>query len=209
MTETKEKILDTAQRLIGEQGYGATSVRHITAEAGVNLAAIHYHFGTKEDLLGSIIQRKVVPVNEERLARLARVEAEASPGAPSVKQILDAWLLPMAEAADRDPGFVRLMGRLMAEGMLQAIVEKHFGKIAERITGALRSALPHLTDEEFLWRIHFMFGAMAHTMCGKNEVTGLGGDTRDFGGRIERLVTFLTAGFQAPATHAGRSGANQ
>jgi len=207
--ETKNKILDTAQRLIGEQGFEATSVRDITAAAGVNLAAIHYHFGSKEDLLGAIVNRKAAPMNEERLARLDRVEAEAGARGPTVKQLLDAWFLPMAEAADRDPAFVRLLGRLMAEGLLQKVIEKHFRKIAERITGALRRALPDLTDEEFLWRMHFMFGAMAYTMCGRNEITGLGGDTSDFHGRIARLVTFLTGGFQAPATHAGRSEANQ
>ena len=73
MTDTKEKILDTAERLIGEQGYAATSLRQIIAEAGVNLAAVHYHFGSKEDLLDAVVVRKAGPVNEARLARLDRV----------------------------------------------------------------------------------------------------------------------------------------
>jgi len=210
MTDTKEKILDTAQRLIGDQGFASTSVRHIVSDAGVNLAAIHYHFGSKQDLLDALIARKAGPVNEERMARLERVEAEAGARPPSVKKVLEAWLAPMAEGADRDPGFVRLMGRMMAEGMLQAIVEKHFREPAERIAGALRRALPDLPDEEFRWRMHFMFGAMAHTMkYGENNITGWGGDTHDFRGRIDRLVTFLAAGFQAPATRAGRSEGDQ
>lgn len=203
--DTKDRILDTAQRLIGEQGYAATSLRQIIAEAGVNLAAVHYHFGSKEELLDAIIARKVGPVNEERMARLQRVEA----GVLSVRKILEAWLLPTAEAADRDASFVRLMGRMMAEGMLHTVVEKHFRKPAERISGVLRRALPDLPEEEFRWRLHFMMGAMAHTMCGRSDITGLGGDTKDFRGRIDRLVTFLTAAFQAPATRARRSEANQ
>ncbi|SPE40052.1 Transcriptional regulator, TetR family [Candidatus Sulfopaludibacter sp. SbA3] len=209
MVDTKEKILDTAQRLIGDQGYAATSVRHIISEAGVNLASIHYHFGTKEDLLTAVIARKAGPVNEERLARLNRVEAESGKRPPSVKKVLDAWLLPMAEAADRDPTFVRLMGRMMAEGLLPAIIERHFKELVERLAGALRRAIPDLPDEEFRWRMHFMFGAMAHTMCYKNEITGLGGDAGDIRGRIERLITFLTAGFQAPATPAAKNEGNQ
>ena len=68
MTETKDKILDTAERLIGERGYAATSLRQIIAEAGVNLAAVHYHFGSKEDLLDAVVARKVTPVNEARIA---------------------------------------------------------------------------------------------------------------------------------------------
>jgi AcrR family transcriptional regulator len=203
--DTKDKILDTAQRLIGDNGYAATSVRQIVAEARVNLAAIHYHFGSKEELLDAIIARKAGPVNDERMARLARIEN----GTPNVRKVLEAWLLPMAEAAENDPGFVRLMGRLMSEGLLLTVVQKHFRKPAERIAAALRTALPDLPEEEFRWRMHFMFGAMAHTMCGRNEMTGLGGDTRDIAGRIDRLIGFLTAGFHAPATRTRRSEANQ
>src|SRR5579863_5076997 len=107
MVDTKHKILDSAQRLIGDQGYAATSVRHIISEAGVNLAAIHYHFGSKEDLLDAVIERKAGPVNEERLRRLERLEAEAGSSPISIRQVLEAWLVPMAEAADRDPAFVR------------------------------------------------------------------------------------------------------
>ena len=202
MADTKEKILDTAQRLIGDQGYSATSVRHIVAEAQVNLAAIHYHFGSKEDLLSAIIRRKADPVNAQRMALLDRMEAEAGGKPVPVRKTLEAWFLPMAEAADHDPGFVRLMGRMMVEGMLQSIVQQHFRKAAERIAGALRRALPEIPEEEFRWRMHFMLGAMAHTMLSGHLLAGLGTDERDFRGRIEYLVGFLTAGLQAPASGA-------
>jgi AcrR family transcriptional regulator len=204
MIDTKEKILDSAQRLIGDRGYAATSVRDIIADAGVNLASIHYHFGSKDDLLDAVVERKARPVNEERLRMLDVVETEAGDGPLPLVKVMEAWFVPMAEAADRDPSFAVLMGRLMAEGLLQTIVVRHFKALAERITGALRRATPHLPEEEFRWRMHFMFGAMAYTMCGKNEITGLGGDTSDFQGRIERLITFLTAGFEAPVSHTGR-----
>lgn len=209
MVDTKERILDSAQRLIGDQGYAATSLRHIIGEAGVNLAAIHYHFGSKEDLLDAIIARKAGMVNKERIDLLERVEAEPGSGHLSLDRVLEAWFIPMAEAADQDPGFVRVMGRLMAEGLLPVIVEKHFRKTAERISDALQRALPHLPPEEFRWRMHFMLGAMAHTMCGRNEITGLGGDTHDFRGRIDRLITFLKGGFLAPVSPTGRSEANR
>ncbi len=205
MLDTKDKILDSAQRLIGDNGYAATSVRHIIADAGVNLAAIHYHFGSKDDMLDAVITRKVGPVNEERLKRLEKIEADAGRGALPLRKVLEAWLMPMAEAADRDPSFVRLMGRLMAEGMLPALVERHFKHLSDRILTALGRAVPNLPREEFLWRVQFMFGAMAHTMCGPNHLMGLGKDMRDFRGRIDRLVTFLTAGFEAPVSAAGRS----
>jgi AcrR family transcriptional regulator len=200
MTDTKQKILDTAERLIAEQGYAATSLRHIIAEAGVNLAAIHYHFGSKEELLDEIIQRKAKPVNERRLAWLDRIEREAAPGAPPVNTVLESFLMPMAEVADRTPAFVPFMGRMLAEGLMPTILARHFQQVAARLMGALRRAVPNLTDEEFAWRMHFMSGAMAHTMCGARLFPSLGGAGSDFRTRMGLLVTFLSAGFRAPQT---------
>ena len=138
MTDTKQKILDTAERLIAEQGYAATSLRHIIAEAGVNLAAIHYHFGSKEELLDEIISRKIGPVNAERVARLDQVLLESGAGPVAVEKVLEAFLMPMGEAADRTPAFVPFMGRLMAEGLLPAVIRKHMEGVFIRMVAALR-----------------------------------------------------------------------
>ena len=126
MKDTKDKILDTAERLIGERGYAATSLRQVITEAGVNLAAVHYHFGSKEDLLDAVVARKVTPVNEARMAWLERVEAAAGSGPLKVEDVLEAFFLPTAAVAGRSPEFVRLMGRMLTEGMMPRIVEKHF-----------------------------------------------------------------------------------
>jgi AcrR family transcriptional regulator len=200
MTDTKEKILDTAERLIGEQGYAATSLRHVIAEAGVNLAAVHYHFGSKEGLLDAVVTRKVTPVNLTRLAWLERMEAEASPGPVEVEKILESFLLPTVEVAARSPDFVRLMGQMLAEGMMPRIVEKHFRPTGIRFVSALRRALPGLPEEELLWRVHFMVGAMAHSMCRPPMFPLPPEGMADLEPRMKLLVTFLSAGFRAPAT---------
>src|SRR5579871_6634654 len=106
MIDTKQKILDTAERLIADQGYAATSLRHIIGEAGVNLAAVHYHFGSKEDLLDELILRKAASVNAERVALLDRFEAEAGSTPVSVDKVLRAFFQPMIEAGSRSPQFV-------------------------------------------------------------------------------------------------------
>lgn len=199
MIETKQKILDTAERLIGEQGYSGTSLRQIIAKAEVNLAAIHYHFGSKEELLDELVMRKAQAVNEERLARLDRLEANVGKAPLTVAKVLEAFFIPMAEAADRDPQFVRLMGRILTEGLLYQIVQKHFQTVTRRFFGALRKALPALSDDEFQWRAHFMIGAMAHTMCGQVDPTGKGGATGTFRDRIGHLIPFLDGGLHAPA----------
>src|SRR5579862_5407368 len=126
MVETQEKILDTAERLIGEQGYAATSLRQIITEAGVNLAAVHYHFGSKEELLEAVVTRKVGPVNEARLAALEQVEQQAGDCRLDLEKVLGAFFHPTAAVAARNPQFVRLMGRIYAEGLMPQLVQKHF-----------------------------------------------------------------------------------
>ena len=200
MIDTKQKILDTAERLFGEQGYAATSLRQVIAAAEVNIAAVHYHFGSKEDLLDAVLSRKAGPVTRARMEWLSRVEAEAGVGPPDVEGVLESFLMPTAEMAQSNPTFVRLMGRMLNEGMMTQIVERHFRESAMRFVGALMRAVPHLGQEELMWRVHFMVGAMAHTMTGKPilRVAGMPDDA-DFPTRMRRLVKFLGAAFRAPA----------
>jgi AcrR family transcriptional regulator len=200
MTDTKDKILNTATQLFGDQGFAATSLRQIIAKAEVNLAAIHYHFGSKEALLDELVHRKADAVNQERLRRLERLETQTVSKIPTVEDILDAFLAPTAEFAEANPLFVRLMGRIHSEGLMPQIVQKHFQPTAMRFLAALRRAVPHLTESEFNWRVHFMMGAMAHTMCGTNLFEMV---SEDYHGRMRKLVTFLSAGFHAPGTQNG------
>ena len=199
MIDTKQKILDTAEKLFAERGYGATSMRQIIAEAGVNLASIHYHFGSKEELLDGIILRKAGPVNEIRLAMLERVLTEAGGKPPGLEAILHAFLWPVAKGADQNQQFVRLMGRLLSEGLLSTVVHKHFYEVMMRFLAAMHSVLPDLSREEFMWRFQFMIGALSHTMCGVQQFHESLGLTGSFEDRLERLSRFVAAGFRAPA----------
>jgi AcrR family transcriptional regulator len=195
MTDTKQKILDTAERLFGEQGYAATSLRQVIAAAEVNVAAVHYHFGSKEDLLDAVVNRKAGPLNVARMERLDRLEAEGGP--LDVERVLEAFLIPTAEMAEHNPTFVQLMGRMLIEGMMPRIVEKHFQEAAMRFIDALMRAVPQLGKDELMWRVHFMIGAMAHTLKGQPIMHMVDGST-DFPTRVRRLVKFLGAGFRAP-----------
>ena len=203
MIDTKQKILETAERLIGEQGYAATSLRHIIAEAGVNLAAVHYHFGSKEDLLDELILGKATAVNTQRLALLDRLEAELDSCPIPVDRILAAFFEPMMELGGRNPQFVKLMGRMYAEGLLPSVVAKHFHPTLLRFTQALRRSLPELSETELFWRLQFMIGAMSHAVCGPRQMTPPGvarEEKPDFRRTIQLLMAFLTGGLQAPAT---------
>lgn len=190
MIDTKQKILDAAERHFAEYGYAATSLRQVIAEAGVNLAAVHYHFGSKEELLHAVVLRKGTPVNEQRMALLDRYEAEANGKPLPVARILHAFLMPMAELAVQNPQFIRVMGRIVSEGLMGSVIEKNFHPLFLRFTSALRESVPGLGDEEFRWRLISMQGALAHTMCWTQGT--------DFERRIQLLIRFLTGGFEAP-----------
>jgi AcrR family transcriptional regulator len=198
MVDTKQRILDTAERLFAENGYAGTSMRHVIADAGVNLAAIHYHFGSKEELLDTVVSRRAEPVNAERIARLEAAKIAAGGGSVPVEVTLDALLRPMANAAAGHEQFVRFMGRVHAEGMLPHVVKKHFHHVMVRFMAALREALPDLQEQEFLWRVHFMMGAISQTMCATPESLKTLGVSGGFEERLDRLKRFLCAGFRAP-----------
>src|SRR3954469_1662625 len=154
---TKEKLLDAAERLIAERGVAGTSLRKVVAAAGVNLASVHYHFGSRDELLHALVSRRAGPVNERRLELLDQYEAEAGGVAP-VEKVLAAFLEPMGEVAGRNPQFVRVMGRIVGEGLLEQVIEKNFQLIQGRFMGALRRALPHVPEDEFRSRMQFMIG---------------------------------------------------
>ncbi len=205
MIQTKEKILDSAEKLFAENGFAATSLREIIADAGVNLAAIHYHFGTKEDLLDEVILRRIRPVNDQRAARLDQLEAQAQGAPVPLESILDAFLAPAAAMAVRHPQWVRIMGRIHVEGMMPAFIQRHPMPLFDRFLDAIRRSVPHLGEEEFRWRVMLMFGAMGHVMAWSKAA----GPARraDYGPRLSAVVRFLAAGWMAPAAIAKEANA--
>jgi len=198
MSDTRIKILDTAERLFGEEGYQPVSLRHITAAAEVNLASIHYHFGSKEELLDALIERRATPVNEERMAGLRRLKEAAGPNPIAIEDLLEAFLVPAFHSADRHPGWARLMGRLHAEGVMPAIARKYFSPVGESFFSELRRTLPGLPEDELAWRTHFAIGAMAHALTAPPLELPLCDAVEPPSDVARRMVAFLSGGFRAP-----------
>ena len=208
MNHTKERILDTAERLFSEQGYAATSLRSIIASAGVNLAAVHYHFHSKEALLEAVILRRSVPANQERLALLERYELAAGDNPPPLEKVIEAFVAPTFRMA-RDPAnggmvFMRLLGRLHAEGdLLSGILISQFRDVLERFAAAVRLALPDLPPAELFWRLNFAIGALGQALRGGSKDVGVISDLSLASSSemaLEQLVAFLSAGFRAQVT---------
>jgi len=193
--DTKTRILDTAEKLFGDKGFDTTSLRDITAEADVNLAAVNYHFQSKDSLIDAIIARRVEPINQKRREMLGA----AGPN-PTLKQILTAFLYPLISP---DVSLVApLIGRILAMPDVCRIqlFKKHMLPVAQQFSAALAKALPDLNESEIMWRLTFTAGAMAHIMARSVHLQELSGgkcDPTDRPAVLARLVTFAVAGFQA------------
>lgn len=204
--DTKTLILDAAEQAFADLGFDAASLRHIISVAGVNLAAVHYHFGSKEGLIAAVFKRRIDPLNEERLRMLDAIEKGTKRSRPSVEKVIEALVAPALRLA-RDPltgGHVmRLFGRTIAEPSewLQKLLSEQFGGVVKRFASAFRRALPELPESVLFWRVHFAIGSMAHVMCDPQKVHVISGgkcDPDDTERVIQELVTFLAAGMRAP-----------
>ncbi|MBL8407915.1 MAG: TetR/AcrR family transcriptional regulator [Candidatus Accumulibacter phosphatis] len=218
-SDTRERILDVAERLFMENGYEATSMRTITSAAEVNLAAVNYHFGSKEALLCEVFRRRLAWLNQQRLQALDELEAQAA-GAPlKPSQILEAFfgtLLRMGE----DPSlggmtFLRLLGRTLTEPaeFIRTFFAGEYAQVIDRYKLALFRALPDVPKAEIVWRLHFMLGAMSYAIAGTDvlqvvtgcELGDLAGESADDPGDTalarrlaQRLMPFLLGGLRAP-----------
>ncbi|MGA3201915.1 MAG: TetR family transcriptional regulator [Bryobacteraceae bacterium] len=196
--DTKTRILDAAEKLFGENGFDATSLRDITTEADVNLAAVNYHFQSKESLIEAVIMRSAGPVNDKRIAML-----EAAGPNPTIEQLIEAFVGPVLEQ-DYEP-MAPLMARVLSSpDVMKRVIKQHMETLSRRFAEGVGKALPELSPAEVTWRIHFTAGAMAHTVTRAPILRDLFGGTLEFHDRkllIARLVRFAAAGFRAPEVH--------
>ncbi len=198
--DTKERILDAAEQLFAEFGFSGTSLRAVTSSAGVNLAAVNYHFGSKEALLHAVLGRRIAPVNEERLKWLERLESEAGER-PGVRDILQSLFAPALVALPESVAR-GIAGRIYAEppSIAGPLMQDLFAEVTARYLAALERALPEVPPDEIKWRFNFVIGAMVHVVSGAAELSPMPGglpQVHDTQATLERLLDFAEAGICA------------
>ncbi len=202
---TKGKILDSAEHLFAKGGYKGASMRAITGKAGVNLAAVNYHFGSKKALLEEVIKRRILPLNKIRKLKLEAVRQKARLGGkvPDVREVLRAFLEPTLRFMDSEQGagdFIALIGRSMSDpdNTVRTIFHRHIISMFHLLFDVISESLPGLSREVLFWRIHFVLGSMYHTMIvcctGFKELERFKTDTCTL---TEYLLEFLTEGVKA------------
>lgn len=205
---TKDRILDAAETLFMEHGFEATSLRSLTAAAAVNLAAVNYHFGTKEELFQAVLTRRLDPMNQERVALLEHFERAAGADAVPCEKILSAMFAPALRLArDRERGgsnFLRLLGRAYADPapFIRRFLSSQYAVMIARFKAAFGRALPGLPPRELSWRLHFMMGALSYTLAGTDALKLIEelapAEPSNDELLLRRLAPFLLAGLTAP-----------
>ncbi len=199
---TKAIVLATAERLFAEQGLRAVSVRDITAAAGVNLASVNYHFGSKDALVFEIFRRRTAELSRERARRLHQA-VDRHGGSPPVREILEALIAPpliWSRVGHERRTALQFIIRARSEGgedvreVLRTDVS-HLRPFAD----ALLAARPDLPADEVYWRLHFTLGMIHNNRFAEFDrlhVLSRGatreGDTEAL---LARMLDFAEAGF--------------
>jgi AcrR family transcriptional regulator len=191
--DTKSRILDAAEKLFALNGFKPTSLRDITAEAQVNLAAVNYHFQSKDSLIDAVIARRIEPVNRRRLQMLDALGPDAT-----LEQVLTAFLAPVLELPVES---VPLMGRMMSEPdmFMERVYRKHLQPLARRFQDQLAKILPDLPAPERLWRLSFTAGVMTHVLTWSSVLPEMSGGMCNIADRqalLDRILAFAAAGFR-------------
>lgn len=204
--KTKEKLLDAAELLFAREGYHSTSLRALTTEAGVNLAAVNYHFGGKEALVGAVFERRLQPLNKIRMEQLQALREKAGDrGKPAVEEILRAFIAPMVEYRSSGPGardFSTLIGRAMTEpdSTTRTIFMEQMKPVFLLAFELLCRSLPRLSPVQVFSRFQFTIGAVNRSMCLSESSPLLPrGITppQKADEILSLLIPFLTAGMEA------------
>ena len=198
---TKDRILNAAEVLFAEQGFAGTSLREVTSRADVNIAAVNYHFGSKENLVNEVFRRRMDEMSAQRMARL---EAAMADGACDLEAVLAAFVEPaLAMAQDRHGGgaFIRVIARAYAEKNdgLRKFLSDHYGHVLREFGKAIAGCVPGLSKEELYWRLDFFSGALTYAMADFGLIKRPPGvtETAHRERAARELIRFAEAGLRA------------
>ncbi len=202
-TSNKQRIIEVAERLFAQRGFDGVSLREITNEAGVDVALVKYHFGSKQGLFDELLRRRAEALNQERGDALDAVLARHDP-AP-VEEIVDAFTHTLLnKVVSEDPSWRSYFGMLAQVNNNPEwggkSMSKHFDPLVRRFLDALRRSLPDCDEADLYWCYHFWSGALTLTFADTKRIDALSGglcSSSDFESVHKRLVPFISAGFMA------------
>lgn len=200
---TRERLLDAAEDLFAHNGFHGVSLRTITAQAGVNLAAANYHFGSKKGLMREVFKRRLAAIHEESSDLIEKCLQDENPR-PDLGQVIAAFLGPSLRAGggEKAATFRRLAGLAAADPSpeVREIFLELTDDSAQRFVDAVKLACPELAADDLMWRLACVFGTLFYVRANTGRLQRLRGFDADFTDTAEalrHLVPVLVAGFAA------------
>lgn len=194
-SETVERILDAAEQLFAERGFAETSLRLITSKAGVNLAAVNYHFGSKKALIQAVFSRFLGPfcASLERELERRRAKPEQKPSLEELLEMLVEQALAVQPRSNNDLSiFMRLLGTAFSQsGATCGVTEDMYGKVFRRYMLLVNEAAPRIPPLELFWRVHFMLGAAAFSMSGIKALRAIAETDFGINTSIEQVMRLM------------------
>jgi AcrR family transcriptional regulator len=206
--DTSDRLLDATEVLFAAGGSEGISVRAVTTEAEANIAAVGYHFGSKDELIQAAITRRFEWLRRKRMKRLDELEAEAAPALPSLESVVDVFILPVLNAfpdqPERSAHLRAFFSRVFSESpeFQKSIRVTGLQQTADRFSSLMSAILPELPMDEIYWRIHFSAGPMLSTLLHGHRLKMLSHgqcDPDNVEDAVIRLRSFICAGLRAPA----------
>lgn len=205
--DTRNLILDEAEKLFAYQGYASTSTRTIAAAAGVQQSMISYYFGTKQKLFEDVFKRRGTLLSEQRAQYLDDL-LQRTDGRPSVHEIVAAYLKPQFDLKLSGPAglaFMRLQSRLHnePEELAFRLRREVYDPSSKRYIAVLESLLPHIDPADLNWRFAFLVGTYLYMLSGVDRLHDLSDgryESDDSNELVAQLTHFLASGMQAERT---------
>ena len=193
--QTRSAILAAAERLYADRGFSEVTLRDIVAEANVNLAAVNYHFGSKDELIAELFVTRSLALNKERLRELREAE-EAGDGRADISEVLRALVGPTLRGClgpeNQRSTPARFMIRVSIESVpaIRRIRNREIDHL-RKFVAAIRRALPDRAEVELYWGLHFALAMAQQTVRDSERLTKLSDgqcDLDDVEGVIDRIV---------------------
>lgn len=201
--QTKDKILDAAEQLFAVTGFAETSMREITSKAGVNLASVNYHFGSKKGLIKAVVDRYLAVFLPQLLDEISDLEKQK--GNYNISDLFSCFKRPLLHLEQISPEgaiyFIRLIGRgyIDFQGHLRKFITDKYGDELEQLQSAFRKTMPELSPAEVFWRLHFTMGTSVFTLSAADALKDI--SLVDFEQEmttekiLDQLLPYLAAGF--------------
>jgi AcrR family transcriptional regulator len=202
--DTRTRILDAAERLFAERGIESVSVRSILDAAGVNVALAHYHFGSREGLITTLLEARVAPLLTEMAQGIE--DADAGGREASLEDVLRAYFVPAARWMMERPACSRLMAQLQSAPSpeIRALGDDAVRGVMNRLATAVLKRVPaDLAPKEFFLRFMLTVGGPAYLAGGWERVLQSARRRLEPGVKFdpammaEEFVVFTAAGLRA------------